>query len=62
MRLSNLGVDLEHVAFGIGKVNSAVSPGLVSRRLQDFHTLLNELLVTEIDLLGRDKKSNLYTR
>lgn len=35
----NLGVDLEHIAFGIGEVDGAVAARLVGRRFQDGHPL-----------------------
>lgn len=58
---SNFGVDLEHIAFGIGKVHGSVSPGLVSWRVQDFYALVDELVVAQIDLGWRHQKSNLHT-
>src|SRR5687767_13980149 len=58
---SNLGVDLQYIAFRIGKVYSAMPPGLVSRWLQDLHALFDELPVAQVDFVRRYQKSNLYT-
>ena len=59
---SNLGINLEQIAFRIGKVHGAVSPRLVRRRLQESHALSHELVVAVIDLGWRYEKSQLHAR
>ena len=58
---SDLGVDLEHIALGVGEVDGAVTAGLVGGRLEDFDALGDELLVAGNDLVGRDEEGELDT-
>ena len=59
IRASNFGIDLEKVAFRIGKVHGSMPPRLVIRRIKDCHALGNEFVVALIDLCRRNLKSEL---